>query len=120
MFAVLKTTDGLPVYINPLQVVGFCVTSHNGAKTGIATSDGDNTFILETPEEVAMALARARLRDFPVAVETPNERIAALEKLISHCWVHSGYDDCGFKQMTTEQQLLYKEITSRPAPGDEP
>lgn len=41
------------------------------------------------------------------------QRVAELEELIVHCWIHSGYADCGFKQMTTEQKVLYTEISSR-------
>lgn len=31
----------------------------------------------------------------------------ALKALVQHCWVHSGYPDCGFTHMTIEQKLLY-------------
>ena len=27
--------------------------------------------------------------------------------LVAHCWVHSGYQDCGRDQMTTEQKAFY-------------
>jgi hypothetical protein len=33
--------------------------------------------------------------------------VKALKDLVQHCWVHSGYKDCGFNQMTTEQKRLY-------------
>lgn len=46
-------------------------------------------------------------------VKELTNRIAALEELIVHCWIHEGYPGCGFKQMTTEQQVLYTEINAR-------
>lgn len=40
--------------------------------------------------------------------------IEMLRELIVHCWIHIGYRDCGFEQMTTEQKVLYRAITSAP------
>lgn len=37
-------------------------------------------------------------------------RVAEIEELVRHCWVHSGYADCGSDQMTTEQRRLYRSI----------
>ena len=37
----------------------------------------------------------------------------ALERLIFHCWIHSGYEDCGFNHMTTEQKVLYRSVIAR-------
>ena len=42
----------------------------------------------------------------PIQHEAANE-IEKLRKLVSHCWVHSGYPQCGYLQMTTEQKQLY-------------
>ena len=36
-----------------------------------------------------------------------NER---LRDLVGHCWIHSGYRDCGYVQMTTEQKALYDAV----------
>ncbi len=36
-----------------------------------------------------------------------------LAELIQHCWVHSGYQNCGYEQMTSEQKFLYDELTSK-------
>lgn len=33
-----------------------------------------------------------------------------LRELVSHCWVHSGYENCGYKHMTTAQKELYDSI----------
>lgn len=37
-------------------------------------------------------------------------RIKALERLIVHCWVHSGYTDCGRRQMDSAQKELYDAV----------
>ena len=54
-------------------------------------------------------------RRFPV---TPIQKEAAatiksLIDLIGHCWVHSGFIDCGYDQMTTDQKRLYDEIKGK-------
>lgn len=36
-----------------------------------------------------------------------------LRDLIRHAWIHAGYPDCGYKQMTTEQKKLYCRIVGR-------
>lgn len=36
-----------------------------------------------------------------------------LEDLVAHCWVHSGFRDCGSDQMTTRQKALYDAICHR-------
>ena len=37
-------------------------------------------------------------------------REVELKELVLHCWVHSGYENCGYKEMTTEQKLHYDSI----------
>jgi hypothetical protein len=37
-------------------------------------------------------------------------RLAAVEDLVRHCWVHSGHADCGWKQMDGPMRLLYQQI----------
>lgn len=39
--------------------------------------------------------------------------VAALERLVMHCWLHSGYADCGYSKMTTSQKALYDGILAR-------
>ncbi len=39
-------------------------------------------------------------------------RISQLEELIVHAEVHSAYQRCGYKQMTTEQKALWDEVCS--------
>ena len=39
-----------------------------------------------------------------------HDEVEALKDLVRHCWVHSGYADCGYWQMTTEQKQLYCRI----------
>lgn len=36
-----------------------------------------------------------------------------LRGLVHHCWMHSGFRDCGWSQMTTEQKVLYREAIRR-------
>ena len=33
-----------------------------------------------------------------------------VKELVGHCWVHSGYRNCGLKQMTSAQKYLFNEI----------
>jgi hypothetical protein len=40
-------------------------------------------------------------------VVVPANEVRQLKDLIVHCWMHSGYKDCGYAQMTTEQKELY-------------
>lgn len=42
-------------------------------------------------------------------IDAQAAEITALQELVSHCWVHSGYENCGYRQMTSEQQRLYDE-----------
>lgn len=39
--------------------------------------------------------------------------LRALRSLIEHCWIHSGYQDCGSAQMTTEERELYEATIGR-------
>lgn len=39
--------------------------------------------------------------------------VEALRGLIQHCWVHSGYLDCGYLHMTTEEKALYNKVIGR-------
>lgn len=34
----------------------------------------------------------------------------ALRELVAHCWVHSGYQNCGYGQMDSEMRSLYDEV----------
>jgi hypothetical protein len=47
------------------------------------------------------------------SLKAAQRRIAELEDLVSHCWVHSGYPDCGRQQMDRHQRRLYDEIRNR-------
>ena len=46
-----------------------------------------------------------------VVSSSMSETIDSLRNLVRHCWVHSGYEDCGFKQMDKKQRMLYTDIT---------
>lgn len=43
-------------------------------------------------------------------MEVKTDDVPKLHKLIRHCWVHSGYQDCGWSQMDSEMRLLYRAI----------
>ncbi len=47
-----------------------------------------------------------------------NETSIGLRDLIGHAWVHSGYLDCGYAQMTTEQKALFDSVIGRTPPSD--
>ncbi len=49
----------------------------------------------------------------PMAMEIAAAEIADLRELIIHCWVHSGYPNCGYDQMTTEQKALYDGLIAQ-------
>ena len=36
--------------------------------------------------------------------------------LIWHAWIHSGYSDCGYAQMTTRQKTLFDSVIGRAPP----
>jgi len=40
-----------------------------------------------------------------------DERIQELHELISHCYIHSSYKQCGYNQMTTKEKELFCSIT---------
>lgn len=40
-------------------------------------------------------------------IDAQAAEIASLEDLVSHCWAHRDYCDCGYEQMTTEQRQLH-------------
>lgn len=42
-------------------------------------------------------------------------KIAALKYLVKHCWLHSGYENCGFRLMSSDQKRIYKKIVDKPA-----
>jgi hypothetical protein len=37
-------------------------------------------------------------------------RLAAVEDLVRHCWVHNVHEDCGWKQMDAQMKRLYQEV----------
>jgi predicted NACHT family NTPase len=40
-----------------------------------------------------------------------------LRSLLVHCWIHSGYPDCGYLHMSTEEKALYDEVVRDGRPG---
>jgi hypothetical protein len=42
------------------------------------------------------------------------KELEAAKGLVAHCWVHSGYQNCGYQQMDSEQQAMYEAIINRP------
>ena len=43
-------------------------------------------------------------------IQAADQEIQRLRELILHIWVHDGYENCGYRQMTTPQKALYDEI----------
>lgn len=52
-------------------------------------------------------------------LESLQKRVVLLERLISHCWVHSGYQNCGRSQMGSELGAVYDEIVNRDPDWDD-
>ncbi len=46
-------------------------------------------------------------------IEELEERVGLLEDLIRHCQIHSGYENCVYRQMSSELKAVYDEITGR-------
>jgi len=42
-------------------------------------------------------------------IVTLMEKIEKLEGVIYHCWLHSGYSDCGSSKMTESELCLYQD-----------
>ncbi|MCA8972868.1 MAG: hypothetical protein KDC95_23995 [Planctomycetes bacterium] len=45
------------------------------------------------------------------------EAVVRLHNLVDHCYIHSGYRDCGFDQMDSEMRTLYRRVVQVPADG---
>jgi len=43
-------------------------------------------------------------------LDTLRKENEGLRNLIGHCWVHSGYPNCGYMEMTTEEKALYDAV----------
>lgn len=43
---------------------------------------------------------------------------AELEDLVRHTWVHSGFERCGYREMSTPQKRLLEKISKSPASGE--
>jgi hypothetical protein len=41
-------------------------------------------------------------------------KIRELRNLVRHCWVHSGYRDCGYRHMSSRMRDLYNRVIRRP------
>ena len=46
-------------------------------------------------------------------IVTLMDRIEKLEGVIHHCWIHSGYSDCGSRKMTEEEFSLYQDAVRK-------
>lgn len=55
---------------------------------------------------------RAAMRVVARAAQTGSDgdELKGLKDLIHHMWIHSGYENCGFRKMTTEQRSLYESL----------
>ncbi len=50
----------------------------------------------------------------------PKDEAEALRELIRHACIHSGYRNCGYQQMTTEQKALYCQTVNELSPAPQP
>ena len=46
-------------------------------------------------------------------------QLAQRDELLHHTWIHSGYRNCGFDQMTTEQKTLFQILLNEKSVSDE-
>ena len=69
---------------------------------------------LATMELVERLKAEERERDSRAGEDERDREIAQLKELVRHCWVHSAYSDCGFREMEGEMRDLYCEVIGRP------
>jgi hypothetical protein len=60
--------------------------------------------------EAESVLLRARVADLEEVNAGLLARVTDLEELVRHCWVHSGYQDCGSAKMTTGQREMYQSV----------
>lgn len=54
----------------------------------------------------------------PINESVNDTSVNELKELIRHCWVHSGYDNCGYDKMTTAQKHLYNSIVDNEQDGE--
>jgi len=99
------------------------------AKYGGEYEGGDEYRELQKQLDNAVSLARAQAEELerlqkqtswiPVSERLPVGRRDTIElcDLIWHAWVHSGYSDCGYAQMTTEQKALFDSVIGRAPPN---
>ena len=67
--------------------------------------------LLADAVELSKHSANQTERDAALAeVDVLRWRAASLESLVQHCWVHSGYEDCGYLHMDTKEKALYDEV----------
>lgn len=64
----------------------------------------------ENETHKARMLAARSVNELQIAKRGTERLNAALRDLVEHCWLHSGYQDCGYLHMTTEQKALYDSI----------
>lgn len=101
------------------------VVSDNWKYYVIACQDRDAALIRAKKAEARVVELEAELgamRNPPVgavaalseALKTIKEERDACRDLVHTMWIHSGYPDCGYGQMTTPQKALYLHIINRP------
>jgi hypothetical protein len=60
--------------------------------------------------EATLSDLREQITAWRQAYDQIAARLAAVEDLVRHCWVHHGHEDCGWKQMDGSMKRLYQEI----------
>jgi len=94
------------------------VTNLEQAARGIVPLD-DLGFL----EMVGRGCVSGSLADWPQlkpACRWAAGEIARLRDLVRHCWVHSGYRNCGYSQMDSQMRQLYDALISGADPEAKP
>ena len=67
----------------------------------------------ETRWRLLMDLQQRQSRAHEAEVSRLTAENERLRGLLHHCWVHSGYKDSGYDQMTSEQKLHFDLVVAR-------
>jgi hypothetical protein len=113
-----------------IGLVSDLAAAYEAALTALEASDRDRQKLREelkcshdTLCKIGGAV-RFFFPDIPIAGDTVanieaeavkvKARIKVLEDLVGHCWVHSGYRDCGYDQMDSQMRELYDAVKQIP------
>lgn len=64
--------------------------------------------LLDSRDAAVVALVKSSAREGAALDEA-----GRLRDLVEHCYVHSGYQDCGYEQMDTPLKALYDRVVGK-------